>query len=369
MNLSVRLPTTAVSALADLVAAGFGAVQALEALPRRSLSSKIRHQLDREVGELKAGGTLEVAFERLGLDITAASFHASRGRGSDLETAIRADATAQLVATDALRKVRVRIAFFGLLMAGLALSTLVTSLIVVPNMISDSLENMPADWPLPPALLHFERFRDLWLSLGGGFFLSCIALAALYAGILGREKWTAFYQELRLYLPFLRGHAIHGCSARLLEALAYEQMAGIPANQTIRRLHLREPVPRLRAALLLGAERLDAGVSWEGCLRGTLLDTPKVADLTALAGHGARPTKGFQWAATHHREQSIKGLKRAVSAAAALVLIPSFLYLVVLLHIASTTAAIAQLDSIHQQMEELTDEVESIMDGDRESRP
>ena len=213
-------------------------------------------------------------------------------------------------------------------------------------------------------MLHFETFRNLWLALGGAVLLLGLSLGLVYAGLLGRERWASFLQDLRLRLPFLRAHAIHGCTARMLEALAYEAAAGIPANQTIRRIQQRESVPRLRADLALAAARLEAGDPWEICLRGTLIDTPIVADLTAVAGQGARPTKGLRWAAAQNREQAVKGLRRAVTATAALVLVPSFLYLLVLLHVASTTAAIAQVESIHIEMEELTGEIERIIRGE-----
>ena len=101
-------------------------------------------------------------------------------------------------------------------------------------------------------------------------------------------------------------------------------------------------MPRLAAALELGAARLDAGEPWASCLRGTLLDAPLLADLTALAGHGARPTRGLQWAAAQSRERAVKSLRLAVGAVAALLLIPSFAYFLVLMNAASVTAAVAQ---------------------------
>jgi len=120
-------------------------------------------------------------------------------------------------------------------------------------------------------------------------------------------------------------------------------------------------VPRLAAALELGAARLNAGEPWASCLRGTLLDAPLLADLTALVGHGARPTRGLQWAAAQSREQAVKGLRQAVAAVAALLLIPSCAYLLVLMHVASTTAAVAQVESIRLEMESLTSEVDQIL--------
>ena len=120
-------------------------------------------------------------------------------------------------------------------------------------------------------------------------------------------------------------------------------------------------MPRLAAALEQGAARLDAGEPWAGCLRGTPLDAPLLADLAALTGHGARPTKGLQWAAARSREQAVQGLRRAVAAMAALLLIPSFVYLFLLLHVASVTAAIAQVESVRLEMETLTNEVDQIL--------
>jgi type II secretory pathway component PulF len=197
--------------------------------------------------------------------------------------------------------------------------------------------------------------------LGGSFLLLMAALAVACGGFLGREGSTAFLQDLRLRLPFLRAHALHASRARLLEALAFEAAAGLPANETLRRVSRREPVLRLAAALELGAARLEAGEPWAGCLRGTLLDAPLLADLTALAGQGARPTKGLQWAAIQSREQAVKGLRWAVTAVAALLLVPSFAYLLVLMHVASVTAAVAQVESIRLDMETLTNEVDQIL--------
>ncbi len=361
----LKLPTSAVNGLADLVKAGFGAAQALEALPRRSLPKKVARQLEIEVRELRAGGPIDIALNHLGLEITSAAIRGAGARGAALEAALRADVASQLIATDALGKTRARIGFFAVIVASLVILTLFTSLVAVPSMIKKSTENLPADWDLPPALVHFESFRDLWFALGGGFVLLSLALVAVSAGLLGSVRWRLFLNDLRLHLPFLRSHAVHSCTARLLEALAHEQVAGIPANQTAWRIRDRESVPRLRADLELAARRLDAGDPWASCLQGTLLDIPSVTDLTALAGHGAQPTKGFHWAAAQSREEAVKGLRRAVTAIAALILIPSFLYLLVLLQVASTTAAIAQVEGINIQMEELTGEIEKILQGDQ----
>ena len=355
-----RLPAVAINALADLVAAGFGAADALAALPRQSLRPQTVRQLDAELSLLREGGPLDAALDRLGLEITAASIRGAQ-RGADLEAALRADAEAQGATAETLSKTRRKIQAFGLVLAGLTLSTFYLSFVAVPGMIRKSTENLPAGWQAPPALLEFETFRNLWLSLGGAFLLLGLALAAAFAGFLGRQRWTAFLQDLRLYLPFLRTHAIDASRARLLEALAFEQGAGLPANETLRRAGRREPVPRLAAALALGAERLDAGEPWASCLRGTLLDAPLLADLAALAGHGARPTRGLRWAAAQSRERAVKSLRMAVTAAAALVLIPSFAYLLILMHVASTTAAIAQVESIRLEMETLTSEVDQIL--------
>ena len=361
----LRLPASAVNGLADLVKAGFGVAQALEALPRQSLPKKVARQLEIEVAALRAGGPIDAALSHLGLEITAAAIRGSGARGAPLEAALRADVAAQITATNALGKTRARIGFFVIIIASLVALTLFSSLVAVPRMIEKSTENLPAEWELPPALVHFESFRNLWFALGGALMLVILAAVAVSVGLLGRTRWRLFLHDLRLRLPFLRSHAIHNCTARLLEALAHENVAGIPANQTLRRLRERESVPHLRADLELAARRLDAGDPWETCLQGTLFDMPSVTDLTALAGHGAQPTKGFRWAADQSREQAVKGLRRAVTAVAALILIPSFLYLMVLLQIASTTAAIAQVEGLHIQMEELTGEIERILQGEQ----
>lgn len=355
-----RLPAVAVNALADLVAAGFGAAEALAALPRQSLRPKMVRQLEAELSLLRVGGPLDAALDRLGLEITAASIRGVQ-RGADLEAALRADAGAQEATDDALKKTRQKIKFFALVLSGLTLSTLYLSFVAVPGMIKKSTENLPADWQVSPVLLQFESFRNLWLALGGAFLLVGLALAAAFAGFLGRERWGAFLQDLRLRLPFLRAHAIDASRARLLEALACEQTAGLPVNETLRRASRREPVPRLAAALALGAARLDAGDPWASCLHGTLLDSPLLADLTALAGHGARPTKGLKWAAAQSRERAVRSLRLAVAVVAALLLIPSFIYLLVLMQAASVTAAVAQVESIRLDMETLMTEVNQIM--------
>ena len=364
-GVAARLPATAVHALADLVAAGFGAAQALAALPRQSLPPRAARRIEAELARLQAGGPLDAALDRLGLEITAASIRGSQARGADLEAALRADAEAGTAIDGALKKTRHRIRGALFLLAGLALSTLLLAFVVVPgllqNLIPKDGESLPPGWQTPPVLLQFESFRNFWLAAGGAFLLLGLALAAVFAGLLGRERWTAFLQNLRLHLPFLREHAVHACRAKLLEALAFEQAAGLPANETLRRAGRREPVPRLAAALAQGAARLDAGEPWAGCLRGTLLDAPILADLTALKGHGAQPTQGLRWAAGQSREEAVKGLRRAVTAVAVLVLVPSFLYLMILMHAASVTAAVAQVESIRLEMETLTDQVDQIL--------
>jgi type II secretory pathway component PulF len=358
---AAQLPAAAVNALADLVAAGFGIAQALAALPRQSLKPQAVRQLDIELTALRAGGPLDVALDHLGLDITAASIHGSQARGADVEAALRADAAAKGVTTDALRNVRRRVQFFALALAGLTLSTFYLAFVSVPALLKKSTENLPPGFELPPALVEFEGFRNLWLAAGGAFLLLGVALVLTFRGILGRQGWSAFVQDLRLRLPFLRAHAIHTSTARLLEALAFEQAAGLPANETLRRTRLREPVPRLAAAIDLAAARLEAGDPWGSCFAGTLLDTPLLGDLTELAGFGARPTKGLQWAAAESRERAVKGLRRAVAGLAALAIIPSFAFLLVLMQVASVTAAIAQVESIRMELESLTSEVDQIL--------
>ncbi len=364
-SVAARLPAPAVNALADLVAAGFGAAQALAALPRQSLPPRVARRIEAELALLRAGGPLDAALDRLGLEITAASIRGVQARGADLEAALRADAEAGTAADGALKKTRRRIGSAALVLAGLALSTLVLAFVVVPGLIHNLTpkdgEALPPGWQTPPALLQFESFRSLWLAAGGGLLLLGAALAALCAGLAGKERWTAFLQDLRLHLPFLRGHAVHACRARLLEALAFEAAAGLPANETLRHAARRERVPRLAAALALGAARLEAGEPWTACLRGTPLDAPILADLTALAGHGARPTQGLRWAAGQSREEAVQGLRRAVTAGAVLLLVPAFLYLLILLQAASVTAAVAQVESIRLEMETLTDQVDQIL--------
>src|SRR6185295_3147240 len=160
------------------------------------------------------------------LEITAASIRGAQARGADLEAALRADAGAQAATADALKKTRQKIQAFALVLAGLILSTLYLSFVTVPGLIEKSTQNLPAGWQAPPALLQFESFRNLWLAAGGAFLLLGLALVAAFAGLLGRERWGAFLQDLRLRLPFLRAHAIHASRARLLETLAFEQTAG-----------------------------------------------------------------------------------------------------------------------------------------------
>jgi type II secretory pathway component PulF len=360
-----RLPATAVHALADLVAAGFGAGQALAVLPRRSLPPQVARRVEAELALLQDGGPLDAALDRLGLEITAASIRGSQARGADLEAALRADAEAGTAADGALKKTRRRIGSAVVILAILSLSTLVLAFVVVPgltrNLVPKEGEPLPPGWQTPPSLLQFESFRDSWLTAGGAFLLLGLALAAVFAGLLGRERWTAFLQDLRLRLPFLREHAVQSCRARLLEALAFEQGSGLPANETLRRVQRRERVPRLAAALALGAARLEAGDPWAGCLRGTPLDAPLLADLAALEEKGAKPIQGLRWAAGQCREQAVRGLRRAVNAVAALLLLPPFLYLLILLHAASVTAAVAQVESIRFEMESLTDEVDQIL--------
>jgi type II secretory pathway component PulF len=356
-----RLPAVAINSLADLVAAGFGMAEALTTLPRQSLRKQQVRQLEAELALLRDGGELDAALDRLGLEITSASIRGAQARGSDLEAALRADAEALTSNSDALKKMRRRIQTFGLILAGITLSTLYMSFVSVPGLIEKSTENLPPGWEVPPALAQFESFRNLWLAMGGAFLLLGLAMVALCAGLLGRERWIAFLQDLRLRLPFLRAHAIHGSRARLLDAIAFEQAAGLPVNATLRRAVRREPVPRLAAALELGAARLDAGDPWASCLRGTLLDSPLLSDLTALAGRGARPTKGLQWAAVQSREQSVKGLRLAVATLAALLLIPAFAYFTILMQVASVTAAIAQVETIRLEMESLTAEVDQLL--------
>jgi type II secretory pathway component PulF len=359
------LPAEAIAALADLVAAGYGIAAALEVLPRRALKSAVVQRLESEVAELQAGGPLDLALERLGLEITPAVLRGSQSRAAEIEAALRADVAARMAADAALRKTRSGVQLFAIIVGGMALFTFILAFFLVPRMIR-GIVGLGRGAELPASLVQFEQFRDTWLALGAGFLLALVALFVVYAGVVGRSGWRPFLHDLRLYLPFLRRHAITASSARLLEALAHEEAAGIPTNQTLRRVRRREPVPRLRRALGLAAARLEAGDSWAACLRGTLYDTPMLADLASLAGRGARPTEGWRWAAARNREQAVSSLRRAIVAAAVVVLVPSFLYLLVLMNAAMITSGVAQIESLQQQIELLTDEVDKMF---RETGP
>ena len=353
------LPEEAISALADLVAAGYGISAALEVLPRRALKPAVVKLLESEVAELQAGGPLDLALERLGLDITPAVLRGSQLHSADIEAALRADVAALTAAAAALRKTRSGVRLFGIIVVGMALFTLFLAFFLVPGMIK-GVAGLTQGLELPPSLVRFEQFRDTWLVLGAGFLLALMAPFVIYAGIVGRSGWRAFLQDFRLYLPFLRRHAITASSARLLEAVAHEEAAGIPTNLTLRRVQRREPVPRLRNALGLAADRLEAGDSWAACLRGTLFDTPVLADLTSLASRGARPTQGWRWAAARNREEAVKSLRRAIVAAAVVVLVPSFLYILVLMNAAMITTSVSQIEGLRLQVEQLTDDIEEM---------
>ncbi|MEM7353483.1 MAG: hypothetical protein AAF657_21985 [Acidobacteriota bacterium] len=353
-----RLPASSIEALADLVAAGYRLVESLDALPRQSLSPKTLQRLETEIRGLRAGAPLAPALERLGLEITAIALLGSPSQST--EDALRADAEARRSATDALRGVRSKIQLFAAVLAALTLVVLLVSLVFVPRAVRQLTENLPADMELPPVLVHFEAFRNLWLTLGGSMILLLLATTMIYAGLLGRQRAIELAHQLRLNCPFLRSHAIQASSARLLEALAHEQAVNIPANETVRRVARSEKVPRLKHDLELAAARLEAGEPWQACLRGTLHDTPLLADLTALASHGARP-KGWRWGAARSRATALQDLRRAMAMSAALVLIPSFLYMFLLLKAATVTLSVAQVEGVRQQLEMLTNEVERLI--------
>ena len=377
---SAQLPATAMSALADMVEAGFGLAKALEILPRKSLSARVARRLESEIAPLRAGAPLDVALDRLGLEITASAVRGSRSRPDDLVAALRADAESRVSRSEALRRTRTRVTFFAVIVGLAAVSGLYFALVSVPEAIEKSTAKMPPDWPLPAMIARYEQSRDLWLGFGASILLLIAAAVLLAAGILGRDRGLAFLHDLRLRVPFLRGHALQSSTARLLEALVYvhrlarvvdeviealahEQAAGISANETLRRLLPREPVPRLRADLELAGARLNGGDPWGVCLRGTLLDHPLLADLADLGGHGARPTQGYRWAAAKSRETSIRDLRHAIITAAVLVLVPATIFLAILMQIASTTAIVAELESVRQQIQELTDAAQSIIEN------
>ncbi len=356
-----RLPPEAMSAMADLVAAGYRVSQALEVLPRRSLKARVAAHLEREVAALTAGAPLDLALERLGLEITAVVLRGAQSRAAAVEAALRADAAASKTAADSLRRTRYGVLLFGAAVGTLILFTFVFSFFVVPRLIRGITSALPAS-DVPPTLAEFERFRDVWLMLGAGFLLAVVALVIVYAVIVGRAGWKPFLHDLRLYLPFLRRHALATSSARLMEALAHEQAVGIPADRTLRRTGRREPVPALRGDLALAEARLASGDSWAACLRGTRFDTPMLADLAGLASRGARPTEGWRWAAARCREQAVKALRRAVIAGAIVVLLPSLLYSFALLDAALVTSAIAQVEGLTLQVEQLTDEIDRMFE-------
>lgn len=357
----LRLPAPAVDALADLVAAGRSVSEALRVLPRHLLKPKTAAHLDRELETLEVGESLAEVLEGLGLDVTAATLRGAQSRPEALEAALRADAAARAAESGMLAKVTSSLGLFVVGIAALVLVVLFLSLVVVPGMLDDVTAGLPEGDELPRALARFESFRSLWLGLAGGFFLLLGALVLAQAALVGRDGWRPFLHELRLRLPFLRTHAVHAAGARLLETLAHERAVGIPANRTLRRLARREPVPGLRDDLLRAASRLEAGNPWESCFRGTHFDTPELTGPVSLTGQGAGAGESWKWAASQSRERSVKALRRAVVTGAVVVLVPSVLYALLMLHVASTTALVAQLEGARQEIETITEEIESLI--------
>ncbi|MEM6796391.1 MAG: type II secretion system F family protein [Acidobacteriota bacterium] len=358
------LPVEAMHALADLVAAGYSLSAALEALPRRSLSRRLRAALDLETARLQAGGSLAEALDRLGLESTALSVTRAQASGALVEERVRADARARAEEQSLWLKTRIRLTLFGLALGTLASAVVYVSYFYVPRVIETLDAHKPPGFELPPTLAGFEAFRDFWLALGSLVVLGLVGLFVLYWALASRRSGVEILQDLRLRLPFFRQHAIHSSSARLLEALANDQELGVGAGASVRRLASREPVPRLRESLNLIAARLDAGDPWQVCPRGSLLETPVLADLAGLADRGAKPSRGWRWGAQRHRDQASRGLRRGVIAGAVLVVVPSVLYTLILLQAASVTATVAQVESARQQIELMSREVERIIDGE-----
>lgn len=347
----VRLPQASINALADLVSAGYGVSGALAALPTRSLPRRTRTVVETHVAALRAGARADRILDQLGLEITSAAMRGQRRSAADLERAMRADAESRVALDASQRSVRTRVQGFGLFVLVLTLLALFLALVILPNQIAGLSADLPEGAEMPETLARFEEFRNRWLMVGVMLLLAPLGLCLLYAGWLGRERLSAFLHELRLYVPFLRSHAFNSCRARLLEALLFEQSAGIAANETVRRVAQREPVPSLREILVLAATRLDAGDPFKTCLRETPLETDLIADLTSVAGRGARPAQGWRLAAGIHRETATRSLRRGVVAAAVLILVPTFLYTAVLLQAAVVSSTVAQLRGVQVEMD------------------
>ncbi len=358
----LRLPAQAVQSLADLIAAGYGLVEALDALPRSSLPERLRGILDHEVKALRHGAPVDDTLDKLGLEITLIATRGAKS-GTSLVQAVKSDAERLKADEEARRTAITRVLPFAVIALIFAALGLYMSLIMVPAQIADVNRMIPSGDRLPQALENFEAYRNR-LALGAlSVVLTIGGWIAFNIGWMGPDQFRLLLHSIRLYVPFLRAHARHSARARLVEALRHEQTAGIAANVTLRRAASREPVPRLRDELELAAKRLEAGDPWASSLRGTLLETPFLVDLNALASRGAKPDEGWKAAAALHRDGAITALRRAVLAGAVIVITPISMYSMSLLQAATVAGSVAELEKVRRDMDRIQVEIQSAIDS------
>ncbi len=355
------LSASAIETLAELVGAGYPLLDALAAIPRSSLGFRGRwRSLDRRLQQARRGAPVVPILAGLGLQLSASSLASGIDNQEQLVRALRADADAsrarEKAEEGALKWIWPQVIF---LLICIAVAVLLAG-VVVPSQIEQLRAGLRPGTQLPPQIEAFYAVRELWvlrllfaLTLLGGY-------ALIWAGLFAREGILLGLHGLRLYLPFLRGHALGSARARLAGMLARTQKSGVHIIAGLRSLAATERVPRIARELRLVGDRLQAGDPIGASFQGTAFDQPRFRELGDLAGRGIRVEPALQLVERDQHKAAVRGLKRALVSAGLIMLIPVAVYTFDVLDVALATGAVSEIRALERDAERLGDEIEGL---------
>lgn len=356
-----KLSASAIETLAELVDAGYPLLDALAALPRTSLGSRGRgRRFDLRLQQAVQGASVAAILADLGLHMGASSLASGIDNPAQLVRALRADAEARRAREEAeegaLKWIWPQVLF---LLICISLAILLAT-VIVPSQIESLRSGLRPGDQLPTEIEAFYEVRARWvlrllfaLTLFGGY-------ALIWAGLFARQGLLTGLHALRLYLPFLRGHALGGVRARLAGLIGRTQKSGVHIIVGLRSLAETERIPRFARELRLVADRLEAGDPIGVSFEGTTLDQPRFRELGELAGRGVMVEPALQLVERDQNAVAVRGLKRALISAGIILLMPVGVYTLRVLEVAMATGAVSEIKALEQDVDRLGEEIRGV---------
>ncbi len=354
------LSAQAIDTLVELTDAGFPLLEALEQLPMSELGSSARKQLAFHIEQARQGAPLPGLLIRLGLPGTAASLAGGIDGPQQVVRALRGDAASRRAAEETGRSVWKHVwPQLVFLMVSLGLAGMLLFLLI-PYQIEGFRARLVPGSSLPEILDNFYRIREVWLGtlvyslclLGGGVLV--------YSAFVDLRFLLEVVHSLRLFVPFVRGHAIYGMKSRLAGLLARSQRTMV---ESLRTLAASERVPRFVKELKEIAARLEAGDPIREAFAGSILDDPRFRELGELESRGIKVGQALERSAKSHLDTSMKHLRHSLVAASLVILLPVASYTVRLLEMTFTISAVTEVENFRNEIERMEEELGGITGG------